>query len=64
MVFATTSGGLDAFFEHVFCFLDEESVQVDSVILHAAVCVVFTEDVVARLSIVLLHLCSVLLSLF
>jgi hypothetical protein len=39
-------------------------VQVNGVVLHAAVCVVLAEDVVARLSVVLLHLCGMLLAFF
>jgi hypothetical protein len=63
VVFASAAGGFDAFFEHVLCFLDEEAVQVDCVVLDAPVCVVLAEDVVARLPVVLLHLRSVLFSL-
>lgn len=63
VIFASASGGFDAFFEYVFCFLDEEAVQVDCVVLDAPVGVVLAEDVVARLPVVLLHFGGMLFSL-
>lgn len=62
MVFASASGGFDAFLQHVLCFLDEEAVQIDCVALDAPVRVVLAEDVVARLPVVLLHFGGVLFS--
>jgi hypothetical protein len=63
VVFASAAGGFDAFFEHVLCFLDEEAVQIDCVVLNAPICVVLAEDVVARLTVVLLHFGGVLFPL-
>ena len=62
MIFASASGGFDAFFEHVLCFLHEEAVQINCVALDAPVCIILAEDVIARLSVVLLHFGSVLFS--
>jgi hypothetical protein len=58
--FATRFRGLDALFEDVFGFFDEEAVQVDGVAVDAAVGVVGAENVVARLAVVLFHLRGVL----
>jgi hypothetical protein len=64
MVFASAAGGFDAFFEHILCFLHEEAVQVNRVVLNAPVRIVLAEDVVARLPVVLLHFGGVLFALF
>lgn len=59
---APTSCGLDALFKHILGFLNEQPVQINSVVLDTAIGVVFAENVVARLTIIFLHFRSVLLS--
>lgn len=54
----------NAFFEHVFSLFNEQTMQVDSVAGDAALSIVLAEDVVAGLTVVLLHLCSMSLALF
>lgn len=59
---ALLSGDSDSFLEHVFCFFYEETVQVNCVAVNAPLGIVFPEDEVACLAVVLLHLFGVLLS--
>lgn len=56
------SGDLDSFLEHVLCFFYEETVKVNCVAVNAPFGIVFPEDKVACLAVVLLHLFRVLLS--
>lgn len=63
VVFAPALGSFDALFQYVLSFLDKQAVQIDCVICYSAVCVVFTENIVARLTVILFHLRSVLLPL-
>jgi hypothetical protein len=64
MIFTPLSCSLDALFEYIFGFLNEQAVQIDCIALNTTICVILAENVVTRLSIVLLHFGSVLFSLF
>jgi hypothetical protein len=54
----------DPFLQHIFGFFDEQAVEVDGVASDAALGVVLAENVVARLAIVLVHLCCMLFAFF
>lgn len=63
MGLAPVPGSLDSLLQHILGLLDEQAVQIDCVFRYTAVRIVFAEDIVARLTVVLLHLRSMLLSL-
>lgn len=63
MGLATLTCALDALLQHVLSFFNEQAVQVDGVAVNTALSIVGAEDIVPRLSVVLLHLGGVLLAL-
>lgn len=64
MILAPTPRRLDTLFKHILSFLDEKTVKIDSIFLNTTICIVLAENVVARLSIVLLHFGGMLFSFF
>ena len=54
----------DSLLKNVFCFLDELTMQIDSVACDFSDGIVFTEDLLRGLLVVLVGLCSMFLALF